>query len=87
LIQIYSYLDIECSDKFGLDFVKKQRLYEVKTEAKGEMNGFVLMLSFTPHNFLNFYFFALEPVSKYAICKFIIFGKISDWLISFGIKA
>jgi hypothetical protein len=61
-----------------MDFVKKQRLYEVKTKAQSEKNGFVLMLSFKPNNRLHYKLFVLDPVPKRLVCKNIILDKISD---------
>jgi hypothetical protein len=54
-------------------FVKKQRLYEVKTKVESEKNGFVLMLYF-----LHFQLFVSDPVPKYLVCKNIIFDKNPD---------
>jgi hypothetical protein len=46
LILIYSYINFEGFNEFAQVFVrekKKQRLYEVKTEAESETNGFLLI--------------------------------------------
>jgi hypothetical protein len=56
----------------------------MKSKRKQKAKGMVSLwcFRFKPYICLNFYSFALEPVSKYSICKNIIFDKISDWLVN-----